>query len=93
MDFYGVGPKDLDGIVDQLIVTEGIRCAIFLYEIEPQKFKVSLRCKEGLDVSKVALHFGGGGHIKAAGCDMMGSVHDVINNLSAQLARQIDNAE
>ncbi len=93
LDFYGVGPKDLDGIVDQLIVTEGIRCAIFLYEIEPQKFKVSLRCKEGLDVSKVALHFGGGGHIKAAGCDMMGSVHDVINNLSAQLARQIDNAE
>ncbi len=90
LNFYGVGPKDLGGIVDQLIVTKGIRCAIFLYEIEPQKFKVSLRCKAGLDVSVVASHFGGGGHVKAAGCTMMGSVYDVINNLAAQLEKQMD---
>lgn len=89
LEFYGVGPKDLGGIVDQLIVTAGIRCAIFLYETEPQMFKVSLRCKDGLDVSRVAAHFGGGGHVKAAGCTMMGSVYDVINNLSAQLAGQM----
>lgn len=89
MEFYGVGPKDLDGIVDQLIVTEGILCAIFLYETEAQKFKVSMRCKDGIDVSRVASQFGGGGHVKAAGCTMMGSVYDVINNLSAQLEKQI----
>ena len=89
LDFYGVGPSDLGGIVDQLIVTEGIRCAIFLYEIGQQKFKVSMRSKEGIDVSQVAMHFGGGGHIRAAGCEMMGSVYDVINNLSARIALQI----
>ena len=89
LDFYGVGPSDLGGIVDQLIVTEGIRCAIFLYEIGKKKFKVSMRSKEGIDVSQVAMHFGGGGHIRAAGCEMMGSVYDVINNLSARIALQI----
>lgn len=89
MEFYGVSPKDLDGIVDQLIVTEGIQCAIFLYEAEVQKYKVSMRSKEGVDVSKVAAHFNGGGHVKAAGCTMMGSVHDVLNNLSAELAKQM----
>lgn len=93
LDFYGVGPADLDGIVDQMIVTEGIRCAIFLYEIEPQKFKVSMRSKEGIDVSIVAVHFGGGGHIRAAGCTMMGSMYDVINNLSGRLALQIEEKE
>ncbi len=89
MEFYGVTPKDLDGIVDQLIVTEGVRCAIFLYETEAQKYKVSMRCKDGIDVSKVAAHFNGGGHVKAAGCTMMGSVYDVLNNLSAELAKQM----
>lgn len=89
LTFYGVTPKDLGGIVDQLIVTRGVKCAIFLYETEPQVFKVSLRAKDEVDVSVVAAHFGGGGHIKAAGCTMMGSVYDVINNLSAQLAKQI----
>lgn len=90
LNFYGVGPEDLGGIVDQLIVTEGIRCAIFVYEVKPQEFKVSMRSKEGIDVSKVAVHFGGGGHVRAAGCQMMGSVYDVINNLSAQIALQIE---
>lgn len=88
--FYGVGSNDLGGIVDQLIVTKGVQCAIFLYETEPQVYKVSMRSKNQVDVSVVAAHFGGGGHKKAAGCTMIGSVYDVINNLSAQLARQMD---
>lgn len=88
--FYGVTSKDLSGIVDQLIVTKGVQCAIFLYETEPQVYKVSMRSKDHVDVSVVAAHFGGGGHRKASGCTMMGSVYDVINNLSAELAKQID---
>lgn len=43
MDFYGVDKSDLDGIVDQLRVIDGIECAIFLYETGIHQFKVSLR--------------------------------------------------
>lgn len=43
MDFYGVEGKDLDGIVSQLRLTEGVEVAMFLYELETQSFKVSLR--------------------------------------------------
>ena len=32
MDFYGVEASDLDGIVDQLRVTDGVEVAIFLHE-------------------------------------------------------------
>lgn len=40
-DFYGVEGKDLDGIVSQLRLTEGVEVAMFLYELETQSFKVS----------------------------------------------------
>ncbi len=89
MDFYGVTSSDLDGIVEQLRVTEGIQCAIFLYETEPQNFKVSMRSNTALDVARIAAYFGGGGHVKAAGCTMSGSIYDVINNLSGHIERQI----
>ena len=89
MDFYGVESSDLDGIVDQLRVTEGVECAIFLYETENHMYKVSMRSNNFVDVSKVASYFGGGGHIRAAGCTMSGSVHDVINNLSQHIEKQL----
>lgn len=89
MDFYGVEPKDLDGIVQQLRVTRGVEAAIFLYETKAQEFKVSLRSKGTVDVNRVASYFGGGGHVKAAGCTMQGTVYDVINNLTEQLEKEL----
>ena len=93
MRFYGVTPKELDGIVSQLRITKGVEVAIFLYEQEPNVYKVSLRSKEKVDVSRVAAYFGGGGHVKAAGCTMPGTVHDVINNLARQIAPQLETEE
>lgn len=89
MDFHGVTPKDLEGIVSQLRVTKGVEVAILLYETAPQEFKVSLRATGDIDVSKVAGFFGGGGHKKAAGVTMKGTVHDIINNLSEQIDLQL----
>ena len=80
----------VDGIVDQLRVIDGIECAIFLYETGIHQFKVSLRSNSIVDVSRIAAYFGGGGHVRAAGCTMSGSVHDVVNNLSAHIAEQLE---
>ena len=92
LDFYGVTGKDLDGIIDQLRLTDGVEVAIVLYETGPQQYKVSLRSQKIVDVSQVAAYFGGGGHVRAAGCTMSGSIHDVINNLSLHIAKQLDAA-
>lgn len=89
MDFYGVDGSDLDGIVDQLRITDGVECAIFLYESENHEYKVSMRSNNYVDVSKVASYFGGGGHIRAAGCTMNGSIYDVVNNLSSHIEEQM----
>lgn len=89
MDFYGVTGKDLEGIVSQLRLTKGVEVAMFLYEMSSQVFKVSLRSNGQVDVSEIALFFGGGGHKRAAGCDMSGSVYDVVNNITAEIEKQL----
>ena len=93
MKFFQAQPSDLEGIVSQLRLTKGVEVAIFLYEIEPQKFKVSLRSKGVVDVSMIAKHFGGGGHVRAAGVTMSGSSYDVINNITARIALQLDHGK
>lgn len=90
MNFFGVKAKDLEGIVSQLRVTSGVEVAIFLYELECGEFKVSLRSRESVDVSKVAQYFGGGGHVRAAGLTFRGTVHDAVNNIVGQIALQLE---
>lgn len=89
MEFYQVGPKDLDGIVNQLQSVKGVDCAIFMYEIGTLEYKVSMRSNGSVNVAQVAVKFGGGGHVRAAGCTMNGTYHDNINNLSREIAPQL----
>ena len=93
MEFYKVVPKDLDGIVSQLRITKGVECAIFLYQTKTLEYKVSLRSNGKVDVAAIASYFGGGGHVRAAGCTMRGTVHDCVNNLSEQIEKQLIKAE
>ena len=93
MSFYGVGPADLEGIVSQLRVTAGVEVAIFLYETGTQEYKASLRSNGIVDVSAVCSYFGGGGHVKAAGCTMHGSLYDVVNNLTLHIEQQLNDSE
>lgn len=90
LDFYGATSSDVDGIVNQLRITKGVECAIFMYETGNLEYKVSLRSCKYVDVRKVAEYFGGGGHVRAAGCSMNGTFYDVINNISKQIERQME---
>jgi phosphoesterase RecJ-like protein len=89
LEFYDAVTSDLDGIIDQLRLTKGTEVAIFAYETAAHEFKVSMRSNGDVNVSKIAVYFGGGGHIKAAGCTIHGSVHDVINNLTPHIEAQL----
>ena len=89
LEFYNATAKDLDGIVNQLRITKGVECAIFMYATGNLEYKVSLRSCKYVDVSKIAAFFGGGGHIRAAGCTINGTFYDVVNNISKQIALQM----
>lgn len=90
MDFYGASSNDLDGIVSQMLLTIGVDCSLFMYEISPLEYKVSLRSNGAVDVAKIAGLFGGGGHVRAAGCTVNGTCHDVINNIVKYIHHQME---
>ena len=80
----------MSGIVEQLRLTEGVKVAILLHETDVHTFKVSMRSTvSDIDVSKIAVVFGGGGHKMAAGCTLSGTQHDVINNITKQVEFQL----
>lgn len=89
---YDVLPKHLDGIVNQIRVTKGVEVAVFLYELE-EGFKVSLRSCEYVDVAKIAVSHGGGGHVRAAGCSMTGNSDAIIEEIVSQVAEQLIDKE
>ncbi len=69
MDAYGVAASDLDQIVSQLRITKGVEVACFLYQVGEDDFKVSFRSNGRIDVAALAMEYGGGGHVRAAGCN------------------------
>jgi phosphoesterase RecJ-like protein len=90
LDFYGIGPGDLEGIVNQLLITKGIECSIFMHQTKNLDFKISLRSKNIVDVAKVAATFGGGGHIRAAGVTMKGTIESITSDLAIQIEEQLN---
>lgn len=89
LDFYGATSSDLEGVANQLKQIKGVDCAILMYELKKHEYKVSLRTTEAVDASVVCAHYGGGGHDRAAGVTMNGTYHDVINNLSREIEKQL----
>ena len=64
-----VKPGDHEGLVEIARDIENVEVAIFIREIEGG-YKVSLRSNEKVNVSEVCAMFGGGGHLRAAGCSL-----------------------
>lgn len=77
LDEIGSSMDDTDGIVHQLRATKGARAALLFKELPEDQVKISLRSKNGVDVSRIARKFGGGGHQSAAGCMVAGSLEQV----------------
>ena len=64
---FSLKPLDLDGISGVLRDTAGVDVSMLLSELDDGSIKASLRSGAIVDVSEICLHFGGGGHVRAAG--------------------------
>jgi phosphoesterase RecJ-like protein len=69
-------PLDTEGFVDAALSVQGVEVACLLKEELPGTVRVSLRSKGPVDVNAVARGFNGGGHVKAAGCEISGSLEE-----------------
>ncbi|MDR2081916.1 MAG: bifunctional oligoribonuclease/PAP phosphatase NrnA [Campylobacteraceae bacterium] len=63
----GAKREDTEDIINLVRDLVSVEMAVMILEEEDGSFKISLRSKNSLDVSKIALKFGGGGHFGAAG--------------------------
>ncbi len=66
----GASADDVDGCAEALRDIKGVEVAAFVKEWKEHVCKVSMRAKSTGDVAKIARVFGGGGHVKAAGCTL-----------------------
>jgi phosphoesterase RecJ-like protein len=69
--------EDCEDFVDFPRKVNGAEVAIFFREHKDKLYKLSLRSKGKVNVEKIAKHFGGGGHVAAAGCKVKGSLKEV----------------
>jgi phosphoesterase RecJ-like protein len=77
LERLGVSADDLDGIVEFPRSISGMRMALLFREIAAGRVKVSLRSVGKVNVAEFARPFGGGGHTKAAGLSLEGSLAEV----------------
>ena len=84
----GLTLEDLDCAVDVIRTLRGAVVSILVKETEDGKMKASLR-SVGADVASVARIFGGGGHIRAAGCTVAASSAAEAAKMLAEQVKKI----
>ncbi len=84
LEDFGVDSVATEGLIDFVLSIEGVQIAMAILESNNNSYKVSLRSIADIEVSKVAEHFGGGGHKQASGCTLCGFYEDVVEKLLRQ---------
>jgi phosphoesterase RecJ-like protein len=86
LEAEGVTMEDTEGAIDLIRNINGVEIAAFLKENGPETIKASMRAKTYGNVAEIAGKFGGGGHIKAAGC----TFHTDLESARTQLKTAIE---
>jgi len=83
--------SDSEGIINQLMSVENVEVAVLVKEEPSGGCKISLRSAEYVDVSVVCTSHGGGGHVRAAGCNVDAAPKEaldiIVNDILPMLSR------
>ncbi len=87
---FGLKPEDLETFVEFPRAIIGTRAAYLLRELDDNvTIKGSLRANNNVDVASVAASFGGGGHLRAAGFRVKGTLAEVRTLLVEKLRQAV----
>jgi len=84
---------DLDGIVEFPRSIAGVKMALLFRHIGSGRIKVSFRSMGEVDVAALATQFGGGGHHRAAGASLAGTMAEVEDKVLSAARRFLSNGE
>lgn len=88
----GAVDGDNNGFVNMPLVAKEVVASVYMREVRPSTYRVSLRSKGPINVARVAEGFGGGGHKNAAGFRVSGDWDEVEREIDARLTEAVDNA-
>jgi phosphoesterase RecJ-like protein len=83
----GAVMSESEDIIDTLNSLAGLDVAIIFKEVQAELTKISVRSRGGVDAAALCAHFGGGGHLRAAGAEVRLRLDDAIPAVLA-VARQ-----
>ncbi len=86
----GCTPEDLDGFVDVPREIAGVEVAVLIREMDDEAAKVSFRSNRVVDVNRLARRFGGGGHVRAAGALVSGTVEELVERIRREAGRHLE---
>lgn len=86
----GATNEDLEGLVNYARNIEGVQVGILFKENGQKSVKVSMRSAGRVNVAAVAQHFGGGGHVRAAGCRLTDPLPEVIKQVIDVVQKALD---
>jgi len=77
----GAKESDTDAICAIPRQIEGVQIGASIKQKDEKRFKISVRTHAPYDAAKICGAMGGGGHPRAAGCEIFGSLDDVLDEL------------
>lgn len=83
MEKTGLPAEEFEGLAGLTTVLETVEVGALIRQKDEHRFKVSMRSTGDVNVSEICAGFGGGGHVKAAGCSFETSVSDAKDKLLA----------
>jgi bifunctional oligoribonuclease and PAP phosphatase NrnA len=86
----GAIPQDTEDLVDFTVSLTGVEVGLLFLEQARGGVKVSLRSRNGLDCSRLAAKFGGGGHRAAAGAMLSEPTPQSVERVLAAVLEAID---
>lgn len=84
----GTDKSQTEGFVDFPLSIDGVKVSVALMEVKKNQYKASLRSRD-VNVNAVAEKFGGGGHVLASGCMLIGEYEEVIERLTHAVYQQL----
>lgn len=82
--------NDTEGIINLPLTAREIQAVVFFKVLEQGLVRVSMRSKYDVDVRSVAVQYGGGGHMNAAGFSVTGTIANVRGPILEKLEAVIE---
>ncbi len=86
---HGIDPSQCDQFIDYIRMTAGSEISILFREIAPDVIRIGFRSR-GINIHQLALRFGGGGHLLAAGAQVNNRLADTVEQVVAAASKLLE---